>query len=466
MTPDRRPIKRESRGSSSWQAYQRSLQKRSLQRKTLRTVARVVLVLVLLAGAAYGLVGALGHRSAGTAITPLPAPSGEKSAAGAGGRMHPALLFSKAQVRALVDPHAFLNRRQSQFDIISQGRTYHLKTTLDPALQTLLLDRLDRKHARYIGIVAMNPFTGQVRAMVSYDEKDAQHNTCIGATFPSASIFKIITAAAAIEKLGLNAYSRLKYNGRKHTLYKFQLKDRNNRYTRHISLKDSFAQSINPVFGKLGARALKGTILENYARAFGFNQAIAFELPLLPGVIVVADKPYQWAEVASGFNRTTRITPLHGALIAAAVVNGGTLLEPTIIDSIQNADGETVYRGRLSPVRKAILPQTAREIRRLMATTVRSGTARKVFRGYRRDRVLSRLDLGGKTGSINNDPRYDWFVGFAREKGGAVGLVVAALVAHEKLIGRRAGQYVRMAVTAYFRDYFARKPQPGKTKRG
>lgn len=459
-------MKSEPASQLSWQAYQRSLQKKTFQKKSLHTLIKAILALALLAGAAYGLVGTLGRSSEKTALLPHAGQPGEKTAAPADALLKPGPLLSKAQVRALIDPEAFLNRRQSHFDITARGRTYHIETPLDPALQELLLSHLDRKHARYIGIVVMNPYTGQVKAMVSYDEKDAHDNACIGTLFPSASVFKIITAAAAIEKLGLNAYSPLRYNGRKHTLYKFQLKDRNNRYTRHITLKDSFAQSINPVFGKLGAKALNGAILKSYAQAFGFNQSIAFEIPLLPSVIVISDKPYQWAEVASGFNHTTRITPLHGALIAAAVVNGGTLLEPTIIDRIRNADGETLYRGQATPIRKAISPQTAREIRRLMATTVKSGTARKVFRGYRRDRVLSKLDLGGKTGSINNDPRYDWLVGFAHEKGGTVSLVVSALVAHGKLIGTRAGQYVRMAVTAYFRDYFARKQQPGGTGRG
>jgi membrane carboxypeptidase/penicillin-binding protein len=52
-----------------------------------------------------------------------------------------------------------------------------------------------------------------------------------------------------------------------------------------------------------------------------------------------------------------------------------------------------------------------------MRTTIDKGTCRKAFRGYQRDRVLSKLAIGGKTGSINNktnDIRFDWFVGFAQ----------------------------------------------------
>jgi cell division protein FtsI/penicillin-binding protein 2 len=104
-----------------------------------------------------------------------------------------------------------------------------------------------------------------------------------------------------------------------------------------------------------------------------------------------------------------------------------------------------------------------------MAATITSGTARKVFRGHSHNKVLSRLWLGGKTGSIFNRPhdaRYDWFVGFANEKKGAAKLVVSVMVAHEEYIGTRAGQYARMVIEHYFKDYFSKKDQAGKDTSG
>jgi beta-lactamase class D len=100
-----------------------------------------------------------------------------------------------------------------------------------------------------------------------------------------------------------------------------------------------------------------------------------------------------------------------------------------------------------------------------MRATVRSGTSRKAFKGYRRDRVLSKLIIGGKTGSINNktqDARFDWFVGFAEEKDGPEKLVVAAVVAHEKYIGTRSSRYARMAIRRHFRDYFLKQAAVSK----
>jgi peptidoglycan glycosyltransferase len=104
-----------------------------------------------------------------------------------------------------------------------------------------------------------------------------------------------------------------------------------------------------------------------------------------------------------------------------------------------------------------ISPATSRVIYDLMEATIRYGTSSKVFRGYRKDPVLSKLNIGGKTGSIydnSHELRYDWFVGFADVKNGGRQLAVAVVVAHEKYIGTRASQYARMAIEKYFTDFF------------
>jgi cell division protein FtsI/penicillin-binding protein 2 len=92
-----------------------------------------------------------------------------------------------------------------------------------------------------------------------------------------------------------------------------------------------------------------------------------------------------------------------------------------------------------------------------MEATIRYGTSSKAFRGYRKDPVLSKLNIGGKTGSIfdkSHELRYDWFVGFADVKNGGRQMAVAIVVAHEKYIGIRASKYARMAMKKYFTDFF------------
>ena len=343
------------------------------------------------------------------------------------------------------------------------GTRYQIETTIDGELQNILVDKLRLEHARYLGLVVLNPATGHILSMISHDRYDSNRNTCVDNRFPAASIFKIITASAAIETFNLGPNSTMIFNGRKHTLYKSQLKDRRNKYTRRIAFEDAFAQSINPVFGKLGANRLGKEKLLFYAQAFGFNHEFDLDLQMAPSRFAVSDTPYQWAEMASGFNQETTLSPLHGAIIVSAIVTAGKLIEPTLIDSVTDENGQTVYRGQANTVQKAIEARTAKIMSKFMRATVSDGTAKKTFRGYRKDHVLSKLDLGGKTGSINNDPRYDWFVGFAKDKTGDQSLVVSVLVAHEKFIGIKSGQYARMAIKAYFENYFAKQATPTKS---
>jgi membrane peptidoglycan carboxypeptidase len=140
-------------------------------------------------------------------------------------------------------------------------------------------------------------------------------------------------------------------------------------------------------------------------------------------------------------------------MIASAVVNGGKLVEPSIVRSITDRKKNLVYSGDGGPTRQVMSPETSQEMMTLMAATISRGTSRRAFKGYRSDRVLSKLSLGGKTGSIKNDTDewlYDWFVGFAAEKAGTRKLAVAILIIHDELLRTRAQEYARLALRYYF----------------
>ena len=103
--------------------------------------------------------------------------------------------------------------------------------------------------------------------------------------------------------MGYNPDTVLKFNGYKHTLYKKQLTDTTNRYTNKVSFKNSFAQSVNPVFGKIGTLHLKKKVLDRYAQAFGFNRPIDFELPVANSHINITPKPYHWGRNRKRFQQ-------------------------------------------------------------------------------------------------------------------------------------------------------------------
>ena len=366
--------------------------------------------------------------------------------------------ITKLEVQQLMAGNNLLNLKNSVLDIRQGNACYTVQTSIDPNLQNALLQRLDLKNSRYIGIVIMDARDGRVLAMVGYDKTDPSRNPCLESRFPAASVFKIITAAAAVETCDLDPSSMMNYSGGKYTLTKSQIQAKSLKNANRISLKESFAQSINPVFGKLGAHALGREVIESYAEAFGFNQEINFELPIRPSRIELSNDAFGLAEVASGYNRTTRISPLHGALMAASLVNQGRPIDPTIVDWIAAEDGRTIYQSRTVFQKQAIDPETSRALCEMMQETVRAGTASREFHKHADVRIFSRLDIGGKTGHISDgtpDTRFDWFVGYAREDQGPGRIAFSVVVAHEEFIGTKASAYAALAIKEYFRSHFA-----------
>ncbi|MBL7179857.1 MAG: PbpA [Desulfobacterales bacterium] len=436
-----------------WNEYQARLKRSPVKKRFTANTLKLTSSFVIFLAVFFGIINGLGGKSYFHVLTELGLSNENKSDA----RDTSNTLIDKKDVQAWLDRSSFLNLKDQSFDFTANGLKFRVKTSLDIPLQHFLLKKLNMSTSRYIGIVAMDPATGRILSMVGYDKTNRSGNPCVDNKFPAASIFKIVTASAAIETCGLHLGSKLTYNGNKHTLYKSQLKDRINRYTHQITFEDSFAQSVNPVFGKIGAYYLGKSTLENYAAAFGFNQSIDFEIQLAPSMVSFSNDPYQWAEVASGFNLETKISPLHGAVITSAILNQGRMVEPTIVDQITDENGRILYRSQLIILNQAITPAASNIVNALMETTINSGTCKKAFRGLKKDKILSRLNIGGKSGSIDNqshDARYDWFVGFAEEKEGSAKIVLSAVVAHEKYIGIRASEYARMAIKQYFSNYF------------
>lgn len=361
--------------------------------------------------------------------------------------------LNREQLRRLLDVRMFANLTEKNLILPVADGILQVETSLDPDLQNFLLAGLDRKNSRHLGIVVMDPVSGRVLALAGFDRTDEGCNPCLQSEFPAASIFKIVTAATAVDLLGYSADSPMHFNGGKHTLYKGQLTERVDRNTTTVPFAEAFADSINPVFGKLGELRLGRPLLERAAATFGFNQPLDFDVSLPPSRFQVSGDPYHWAEIASGFNRQTTISPLHGAAVVAAVLNEGRMPSQSVVERIADDEGELLYQAGPVPGRQIMSPRAAGELERMMEATVVTGTARKAFRGHETDAVLGNLRLGGKTGSISNtarDVRYDWFVGYAKERQGERQLVVSVMVGHEDFIGTRAGEYARRAISHYF----------------
>jgi len=375
------------------------------------------------------------------------------------------LQLSRTRVREMLQNTNLLNASKNIFFADTPEESFRIVTSLDPDLTGFLTSRLDhlktltRGKPRQIAMVVMDANQGQILAMAGFDLENPETNPCTSAIYPAASIFKIVTAAAAVDALGYTPQTPLYFNGNKYTLYKRQLKDVKNKYTVKVSLASAFADSINPVFGKLGQTYLGKETLSAYAYSFGFNQTPLTDIVFGGGRFSMKEDHFHLAELGCGFNRDTLISPVFGAMMLTPLFNRGQILLPAVVTRVTNAKGETVYKHTKEHLISAIGPASAAAMIRLMEKTVSRGTARKTFGRLSRDKILSSLVIGGKTGSLSNREhtiKYDWFTGFGKEKTGSRAIVVSIVVGHGKYIGTRAGTHAR----SILQHYFATKQAP------
>jgi len=334
----------------------------------------------------------------------------------------------------------------------TNGTRLSVNSSLDPELQAYISDLLGRSRTLQAAVVVLRPDDGRILAMVNHSEGEVEENLCLKADFPAASLFKVVSAAAALETAGFTPNQTVFFYGRKHTLYKSQLKKRTGRYTSRTSFRKAFASSINPVFGKLGIYDLGKIVMGEYADRFLFNRDIPFDLPVDVSHIDIPDDDFGLAEISSGFNKTTLISPLHAVLLVSAVANRGIVMAPWLVDRISDESGHIVYKSKPSVLATPISRGTAEDMKVLMRDTIRCGTCRKSFRKVRRKKVFKDVDLGAKTGTINDKTdqyKYDWLAAYALGKNSAKAICIVVLSVHGEKLGIRASELGRHIINYY-----------------
>jgi cell division protein FtsI/penicillin-binding protein 2 len=281
-----------------------------------------------------------------------------------------------------------------------------LDFAFDPAIQSMAEDLLAQYKPDLGVMVAMDASTGRILAMAGENRAfEIEGNPALEYTFPSASVFKVVTAAAALEERKANPQTMIAYSGRNHTLYKYQvLRERVSGWIRQISFKEAFAKSINTVFGRLAVFELGKEPLKLFSTRFGYDEPIQSEFPVATSHAANPSDEYQLAEMGSGYTQDNVMSPIHGAMIAAAVANDGIMMQPYFMNAAYLKSGKTLYRAEPAIQSRVMSPETAGELKTLMRATVSSGTSRKAFHGFFRGK-FSELDVGGKTEGLGSTAR-------------------------------------------------------------
>jgi penicillin-binding protein A len=366
--------------------------------------------------------------------------------------------IEKQQVVERVAPLARAGAFPSAIDVELAGVsiTAHVNYTLDARLHDGLAAVYQRYHPDFGAFVAMDPDTGAILTLTSFIRGEEQlDNLSVRTAYPAASVFKLITATAAIDSGKATPETVLPYNGKSTSLYKSQvLRHKDNKWTRYPHLTEAFAKSINPVFARLGIYQVGAQGLRDYASRFGFDRALSSDFGLLPSHLGLAlDDEWQLAEAASGYTKDILISPVHAAAMAAAVVNGGKLMAPHIVESLVDGANKTLYQSQTEVLQQVMSPTTVEALKQLMMATVSRGSARRLFTNYKKDRGLQEVSIGGKTGSLTGySPRgrHDWFVGYGESSDGRK-------IAYASLIINKEKWYVKSATVArlFLKEYFS-----------
>ncbi len=293
-----------------------------------------------------------------------------------------------------------------------------IEYTFNDQLDSYIKKTLKQYRSDYSTITVIDNETGEVLAAVGHDGKNNVFDSSLvlTATHPSASLIKIITAAELIQNTKVNRETPFEFRGRSTTLFKYQLNDsKNNRWDKTQTFETAFAKSNNVIFGKAAIQNLDSGKLIKMAENFGFNKPLFQEFDFIKSEIHPTNDDYHLAEVASGFNDQTVISPVHAATMASIIANHGIMKSPRVIHKlIDSKTGEIIWENNLVE-KRVISAETAKEMQEMMGMTIDGGTARKSFRkmntGYK-----NALEIGGKTGSITGGKPFgkrDWFAAFA-----------------------------------------------------
>lgn len=308
--------------------------------------------------------------------------------------------------------------------------------TADPNTQNYLTKLYKQYKIPYGGLTLLEPDTGRVIAMISqrHDQPDIGP-FALSSHAPSASVFKVITLAALLEDKKLGPNTEVCYHGGRSRLTNKNIEGDPKLDTRCGDLSDAMAWSINSLIAKLAYKHLSQADLDKWAKKFAYNEQIPFEVPVDVSLAESIADRHERSRMAAGFWHS-HLSSLHGAMIGAAVQNGGVMMQPTMIEKVETADGKTLLEFEPKVYKRVMKKKTASQLKAMMSRTTKVGTARKYFR-FRKE-FPGDISTGGKTGTLSRkEPSYlgyTWFVGFGEDKEDSTNTVsVGGLVCNKPL---------------------------------
>ncbi len=275
-----------------------------------------------------------------------------------------------------------------------------LMNPLQDALERELAAVMERVQADRANGIVMDPKTGAILAMASApdfdpndygraDERELK-NTTIQDVFEPGSTFKIVTVAAALEQEIINTNTMIDCENGAYRLHRHTINDLHRMGV--VPVTNLFAESSNIGTVKIAQRLGEQSLSDWIAR-FGFGERASQFFPGESAGIFVSDVE-RWSKLSIGalpIGQEIAVTTMQLARAYCAIANGGLLVQPYIVDHVQNAHGETIFQHDAPIPDRIISEQTSQTMRELCHLVVTDGT------GHRAS--LDEFRVCGKTGT-------------------------------------------------------------------
>jgi len=324
--------------------------------------------------------------------------------------------------------------------------------TIDVALQDRVRNVMAENDVPYGVFVAIEPKTGRILAMAGHSSIDpAWADAAFFRLYPMASLFKIITASAALEQKKVEPDTMFAFRGYSYSENPKHWSVKPGQKGQQMSLALAMGKSINPVFGRLASDVVGRESIMSYVERFGFNQHLFPGAPVVPSRAAVPQDDLELKLMGAGLGREVKISPLHAAVMMAAIANQGTMMAPILAKEIRDVDNAVVLADVPQSIRRLVTAETALQLSEMLLTTVKSGTSRSAFHDRNGRPKLASVDICAKTGSINgNEPAgsYSWFAAYAPAQDPQIALV--ALIINQDKWKIKASYLGEQALEQFF----------------
>ena len=296
------------------------------------------------------------------------------------------------------------------------GKNIYL--TIDADLNFILNDEIKAQFKNVNAYEAygliMDPNSGKILAVATFSkDKDLLRNNIFQSQYEPGSIFKPLIVAAAMNEGFITANTQFNVGDGRIVRFKKTIRE-SSRSTRGVITTREVIMKSSNVGMVLISDYFTSELFEEYLKAFGLYDKTGVDFP-------DELKPYtssykNWDGLKKNnmaFGQGIAITPIQMITAFSAVVNGGTLYKPYIVEKITDSEGTVVMRNTPTAVRKVISEDVSEKMRSIMEDTVEKGTGKRArIEGYAVGGKTGTAQLsGGKTGYIKNE-YLSSFIGF------------------------------------------------------